>query len=89
MLPRITPVVKNLIIINVLMLLADNSGLEIMESLKGRAYISDLFRPWQVVTHMFMHADFRHLLFNMFGLFFFGTALESYFGPKKFPIYYG
>jgi len=52
MLPRITPVVKNLIII------------------------------------MFMHADFRHLLFNMFGLFFFGTALESYFGPKKFLFYY-
>ena len=85
---QITPVVKNLIIINVLFLLADASGLAFMEVMKGRAYISDLFQPWQIVTHMFMHADFQHLLFNMFGLYFFGTALESYLGPKKFLFYY-
>lgn len=88
MLPNLTPVVKNLIIINVLMLLAASAEIPFFEALEGKAYISDLFRPWQIITHMFMHADFRHLLFNMFGLFFFGTALERYFGAKKFLFYY-
>lgn len=88
MLPRITPIVQNLIIINALFFFADNIELAFMEQMVGRSYASEYFRPWQVVTHMFMHADFQHLLFNMFGLFFFGTALESYFGSKRFLTYY-
>lgn len=46
------------------------------------------FRPFQLVTHMFMHANFTHLFFNMFALYMFGSALESYFGPKRFLFFY-
>ncbi len=44
--------------------------------------------PWQVFTHMFMHGGFQHLLFNMFALFMFGTAVERVFGQRKFLIFY-
>jgi membrane associated rhomboid family serine protease len=46
------------------------------------------FKIWQVFTHMFLHADIGHLLSNMLGLYFFGSALESYMGGKKFLSYY-
>lgn len=49
---------------------------------------SDYFHPYQIVTHMFMHADVGHLFFNMFGLFMFGPPLESVWGPKRFLAYY-
>ncbi len=49
---------------------------------------SDYFRPFQIITHMFMHADPRHLFFNMFMLFMFGPALESFWGPRRFLFYY-
>jgi membrane associated rhomboid family serine protease len=49
---------------------------------------SELFKPYQIVTHMFMHADFWHLFFNMFALYMFGQVLESVWGPKRFLIYY-
>ena len=42
------------------------------------------FRPYQLVTHMFMHADIMHLLFNMFGVYFFGPPLEYRLGAKRF-----
>lgn len=47
-----------------------------------------IFQPYQVVTHMFMHAGLGHLFFNMFGLFMFGRVLESVLGSKKFFILY-
>lgn len=43
-----------------------------------------LFRPWTVVTYMFLHADFWHILFNMLGLFFFGPRLEARLGGRRF-----
>ena len=46
------------------------------------------FRPYQVVTHMFMHGGLTHLFFNMFALFMFGRVLETVWGPKRFFIYY-
>ncbi len=51
---------------------------------------SGLFRPWQIVTHMFMHdaSSFTHILFNMFAVYMFGSTLERYWGPKKFLIFY-
>jgi membrane associated rhomboid family serine protease len=49
---------------------------------------SELFKPIQVITHMFMHAGFWHLFFNMFALYMFGQVLESVWGPKRFLIYY-
>ncbi|SVD62875.1 uncharacterized protein METZ01_LOCUS415729, partial [marine metagenome] len=50
-----------------------------------RFYIPAMpFRPWTVVTYMFLHAGFGHVFFNMIGLFFFGPRLEARLGPKGF-----
>ncbi len=86
------PVVKNLVIINVLMLLAtwvlQTRGIDLTSTL-GLHYVgSPAFKPYQLVTHMFMHAGFTHLLFNMFALWMFGRVLENVWGPKRFFIFY-
>ncbi|HQW11718.1 MAG TPA: rhomboid family intramembrane serine protease [Saprospiraceae bacterium] len=86
---RITEVVKNLIIINVIMYVAFN----VVLSQFGGAmvlffYTSPSFRVWQPLTHMFMHASFSHLFFNMLGLFFFGPIVEAVWGSGKFLRYY-
>jgi len=46
------------------------------------------FKVWQPITHMFMHADFMHILFNMFALYMFGSPLEMVWGKKKFLFFY-
>ena len=88
----IPPVVKNLIIINVIMLLAtyilSMRGVDLAGILGLHYFQSPEFRPYQLVTHMFMHGGFTHLLFNMFALWMFGRVLESVWGPKRFFIYY-
>jgi membrane associated rhomboid family serine protease len=87
------PVVKNLIIINVLMLLMLYLGKAIwgidLDGILGMYFPkSEHFRSWQVVTHMFMHGGFIHLFFNMFALWMFGRILEQVWGPKRFLLYY-
>jgi len=47
-----------------------------------------LYRPWTVVSYMFLHADFGHLFFNMLGLFFFGPRLEAKLGGTIFLRFY-
>ena len=86
------PVVKNLILINVVMWAAKyallNAGIDLTEKL-GLHYIgSPLFRPYQFVTHLFMHGDFWHLFFNMFALYMFGKVLEMVWGPRRFLVYF-
>ena len=49
---------------------------------------SEYFRPFQIITHMFMHANFMHILFNMYGLYMFGSILERVWGPKRFLEFY-
>lgn len=49
---------------------------------------SDLFKPHQLVTHLFMHGDFFHFFFNMFALWMFGNMLENLWGSKRFLIFY-
>jgi len=49
---------------------------------------SEYFRPFQLITHMFMHGDLNHLFFNMFGLFMFGPTIEARMGERKFLVYY-
>ena len=88
----IPPVVKNLIIINAIMLLAtyvlSMRGIDLARVL-GLHYISSpKFEPYQLVTHIFMHGGFMHLLFNMFALWMFGRVLETVWGPKRFFIFY-
>lgn len=89
---NLTPIVKNLLIINVLMfavpeLLLGNKNLFI--ELFGLRYIlSPEFSPTQLVTYALVHASWSHLLSNMFGLAIFGPILEYTLGPKKFLIFY-
>lgn len=81
-----TPVVTNIIIVNVLMLLASRAF-----QLSGFALYypaSSLFSPYQFVTHMFMHANVWHLVFNMYALWMFGKVLERVWGSQRFFIYY-
>lgn len=92
MLNNIPPVVKNLLIINVLMLFAtfilESFGLDLNELFGLHHWSSDKFRPHQFVTYMFMHGGITHLFFNMFALWMFGKILEQVWGPKRFLTYY-
>ena len=87
-----TPVVKNLIIINVIVFLASILLLSKNEHLYNLLIVhyfkSEFFRPHQLVTAIFMHASFGHLLGNMLGLWVFGSMLENAWGQKKFLIFY-
>ncbi len=90
---NIPPVVKNLIIINVIMLLATfvfGSVMRVdLNRVLGLFYFeSPHFKPFQLVTHIFMHGGIAHLFFNMFALFMFGRVLEQVWGSKRFFIYY-
>ncbi len=85
-------VVKNLIIVNVLVLLATYSlrqaGINLYDYLGLYFPLSEKFRLHQIFTHMFMHGDITHLFFNMFALYMFGRVLESVWGPKRFLLFY-
>lgn len=93
-LKNIPVVVKNLIIINVLVYLAQLAapavGFNFTEYFSEFFWRGELFRPHQLVTSIFLHDpnDFSHLAFNMFGLFIFGRVLEDVMGSKKFLMYY-
>jgi len=87
--PPLTGVVKHLLVINILMFFGSMIVLKDQAGILAMHWpMSEFFKPFQIVTHMFMHASITHLLFNMFGLYMFGTALEYYWGPKKFLFYY-
>lgn len=86
---RITPIVKNLLIINVVLAIVP----EVLKIDLGRAFglffiNSEYFQPYQFVTYMFLHGGLRHLFGNMLMLFFIGPMLENALGPKKFLILY-
>lgn len=87
------PVVKNLIIINILffmaeMLLPHGNGDRLVEMLALHFWESPNFGVYQIVTHMFLHANFTHLFFNMFALWMFGRILEYDLGSKRFLIFF-
>ena len=88
---QLPEIVKNLLIINVLFFLAKitlPSGIDMDELFALHPFQSPDFKPYQLITHMFMHGDFTHLLFNMFALWMFGKVLENVWGGKRFLIYY-
>ena len=86
----ITDTVKHLLIINVLFFIAKMSMQNgVLDELFALHFPkNDAFGIWQILTHMFMHGDFMHILFNMFALWMFGTAVEQVFGAKKFIFFY-
>jgi membrane associated rhomboid family serine protease len=91
---NIPPVVKNLIIINVLFLLAtwilQTRNVDLVEFFGMHYPGSEKFRLHQIITHMFMHdpTGIAHIFFNMFALWMFGRVLESVWGSRRFMIYY-
>lgn len=87
----ITDTVKHLLIINVLMFLGTmfvGNGELFYRWFALYFPENSLFKPWQIVTHMFMHGGFAHIAFNMFALWMFGTSVEANLGSKKFLFLY-
>lgn len=83
------PVIKNLVIINALMLLITLLTGDFMYEKFSLFYVeSPFFKPYQFITHMFMHGNFIHLFFNMYTLVIFGIVLEQIWGSQKFFLYY-
>jgi membrane associated rhomboid family serine protease len=96
--------VKHLIIINVLLFITTLAfstfqHVDISKHLALHSLESTLFRPWQILTHMFMHGDvgkgpeylqvsMMHIIMNMLGLWMFGSVLENRWGSKRFLIFY-
>ncbi len=89
-LQRETPAVFNLLLINGIVFLAQQtlSDINITENGALHYYKSTLFKPYQIVTNIFLHGGISHVLFNMVTLFFFGRILEKFWGSKKFLIFY-
>ncbi len=99
---RFTPIVKNLLILNIAFYVVvqldvaygasvygGSGGYLGLENLLALHYpTSPLFKPVQLVTHFFMHANLMHIFFNMFALVMFGPPLETMWGPKRFLTYY-
>ena len=89
---RTPPIVKNLIIVNILIYLA----MMLIPSFEAFAakycqlywFGSPWFHSWQYITYMFLHGGFSHLFFNMFALWMFGRTLEDRLGPQRFMTYY-
>jgi membrane associated rhomboid family serine protease len=92
---NLPPVVKNLLFINIGVYILAIFAPAMMDTFVLYPLPSPEFRPWQIVTHMFMHASLHdqnigifHIFFNMFALVSFGRLLETFWGPKKFLLFY-
>lgn len=88
---NITPTVKQLLIINILFFIGSFFVPVAYDFFALYYPENNDFRMWQLITHMFMHAPFpnvMHILFNMFALYSFGSALEHFWGGKKFLFFY-
>ncbi len=88
-------IIKNLLIINGLVFLAQNTigknpaiAAHLDDLFALHAWQSSLFKPWQLITHMFMHGGIWHIIGNMFALWMFGSILENLWGSKRFLIFY-
>lgn len=83
------PATTNIIIINVLVMIMIVLNEQFMIEHFALFYpASPYFRPWQFITHMFMHGGFWHIFFNMYTLWIFGSVLERTWGWKKFLVFY-
>ena len=86
------PVTKNLIIVNILMLLAkyvaERYGIDFDDLLGLHFFLASDFRLYQLFTYMFAHANLTHLFFNMFAVWMFGRIMEQVMGSKRFLFYY-
>lgn len=86
---QLTPIVRALLIANILMFVLTQYIAPQYEQLLAVYYPTSVnFHPFQILTHMFMHASLSHIFFNMFGLVTFGPMIESVWGERKFLIFY-
>ena len=90
---RFPPVVKNLLIINILVFIAQKTidgdhSFTVSNLFALHDVHSVYFKPHQLLTYMFLHGGFDHILFNMLALWMFGSVLENYWGAKRFLQYY-
>jgi len=84
---NITPVVKNLLIVNIIFFVASYLLRNVFDMDRWLAvyyFNSPNFKLWQIISYMFMHGNLMHILFNMLALYFFGPILEYSVGPKRF-----
>lgn len=81
-----TKVVKNLLIINILIFITSIllTNLNIVDNFALYPLNSELFRPYQFITYMFLHGSFLHIFFNMFTLWMFGPSVEEKIGTNRF-----
>lgn len=87
------PITTSLIVANVAMFLLFNSTGDLLAPLAlwplGASQFTGVgFAPWQLVTYAFLHGSLLHLLFNMFALYMFGSAIEQVFGSRRYLSYY-
>lgn len=85
---RISPVIRNLLIINVIVFIAQSIIPNLTNYIALWGVQTSYFKPYQLFTYMFAHADFFHIFFNMLLLIFCGPMLEEYWGQKKFLFFY-
>ncbi len=86
---NIPTVTKNIIMINILVMIMMLLREEFMIKYFALFFpTSPFFKPWQIVTHIFLHGGFFHIFFNMYTFFLFGSVLERVWGPKKFALYF-
>ena len=89
---NLPPVTKNLLIINILCFfgyqVAKKYGIDLNNMLGLHFFLASDFNLAQLVTYMFMHANFQHIFFNMFAVWMFGRTLEHVLGSKRFLTYY-
>lgn len=89
---NIPAVTKNLLIINALCffgaIVGERYGINVNNWLGLHFFLAPDFNPAQLITYMFMHANFQHIFFNMFAVWMFGRVLEQVWGPKRFLFYY-
>jgi len=85
---EMTPVVKNLVLINVVLFVASMAVPWVSNNLLTYNINSWNFRPYQVVTHFFMHGGIFHIFFNLSWIVFLGSKLEKIWGAKRFLFFY-
>ena len=89
---NIPTVTKNLLLVNIIAFVAtwllQIRGIDLNDVCGLHYFMAADFHPWQLVTYMFLHSGFMHILFNMFALWMFGVVIENVWGPRKFLFYY-
>jgi membrane associated rhomboid family serine protease len=88
MFPSLPPATRAVILANVAAFLLQSLTGHRLDGPFALWPLGPYFQPWQLVTYAFLHRDFWHLFFNMFALFMFGSGLESFWGSRRFLVYY-